>query len=284
MARENLAQQIAERYSAKIFNGNINTKPEEYVQALAPALDDDEAVLIVYSWEAQRVFGHMLSYLEKIVQQSAVRHRMLDRLALSLSPVFVKCMLKPQAMDVHGIGHHISVMWSNHKSLFPTIDIDLESVSFEFLCDAIDNAAPIRNGPGIGCWGPNKILLIGDRHGDTTQPYLVKSNIAFCSMSGMGCSEWLTEELMKANIQEDELYWINAYDDQGNATDELFIDELQPFQTYALGQKAQQWCDKRGLLYVRVEHPQYWKRFYYKREYPLITKLREDVWKIRRRS
>lgn len=271
--RTHIATTLAERYVSHHDRGRVDTTPEMYVRMMAPAIDSIRPVIIECSWITQEHHQHHLPEIsQELFKRHAPQRRMLDRLALGCGALSILVIDESSPLVAH---------WNDFNSLkFDTLfwtDWD------EFFFADIDyRLRQLKNpGPGMGKWSPHEsILLVGDQHGDTVQPYNVHRNIAFCSMSGKGCSEWLAEQLDKANISETALYWINARDPKplsGRATPATFLDELQPKMIIALGDMAMQWCRASEKPFVSVPHPQWWKRFHYYEQYPLIPLLQETT-------
>lgn len=267
--RTQVAEELSNLYHAMHARGNIATTPETYVRMMAQAIDNQRAVIIECSWVTQERHAHMLPEIAHTVfQKHMAQRRMLDRLALGRDALCVQAMdLNSTLMPYWGRLPIMDSLWATGWDEYLLVDIE------NMLC------MKSNKGPGIGRFAPGEVvLLVGDQHGDTAQPYNVQRNIAFCSMSGKGCSEWLTEQLIAANISERDLYWINAREPKpggGRATSWDFLDELMPKAIIALGDMAASWCRASGRPYEQVQHPQSWKRFHYREEYPLITMLQE---------
>lgn len=82
-------------------------------------------------------------------------------------------------------------------------------------------------GPGAGAYRAGQILLIGSRP-NSAKSGSVKHRLPFVSLDDYGCSLWLAGHLEEHGIQEDEIYWINSEDSEGNPTSEIFLERLQP--------------------------------------------------------
>lgn len=124
----------------------------------------------------------------------------------------------------------------------------------------------VNQGPGIGLFAPGNTLLIGDevnsRSGKDGWPFV----------SAQGCSIWLAEQLVAAQVPEHELYWVNVHL-EGQEISPDFIDKLEPNLIIALGSTAHRWCKQHKLGHTEVQHPQYHKRFHHNEEYPLLSAL-----------
>lgn len=130
-------------------------------------------------------------------------------------------------------------------------------------------------GPGAGAFRPGVTLLVGERPGVARSGEL-KHRLPFVTFTRSGCALWLTEQLEVAGVPESDLYWINAYDALGIPTSSDFVSALEPNLIVALGDLAERWCRAAELTHVAVPHPQYWKRFRAREDYPLLGILKEN--------
>lgn len=266
--RTKVAEDLSNLYVGMLARGNVNTQPDTYVRMMSPAIDQLQPVVIECSWITQRRHAPMYSPVsQQVFKRYTAQRRMLDRLALGCGAICV------QVVDPNS---KLLDRWSSYDDIIPTIHVD--TWDNRFIQDIQYELSKRTNpGPGIGRWTPREsVLLIGDQHGVTTQPYNVRRNIAFCSMSGAGCSEWLADQLEAAGFGEELFYWINARQPGtgGKLTDRDFLQELQPRATVALGEAAADWCYRADLPSEKVQHPQSWKRFHFKEQYPLIPILK----------
>lgn len=122
---------------------------------------------------------------------------------------------------------------------------------------------------GIGNFSRGNILLVGESPGPGSQGF----NTPFV---GSGSGQWLTRLLEEAEIDENDLYWINAYDGYGHPASQEFISALEPSKIIVLGGEARKWAAPLQKSYnvIHVHHPQYWLRFKGGEEYPLLNLLR----------
>jgi hypothetical protein len=122
--------------------------------------------------------------------------------------------------------------------------------------------SPQNPGPGIGCFKPGVTLFVGDRS---------NSLIEWPFISNKGCSVWLAEQLEAVNAREDELYWINAYPFGAPEENTEILKRLEPKQVIAFGATAGKWVRTHTeFSYSEIPHPQYWKRFHFRQQYPLL--------------
>lgn len=116
-----------------------------------------------------------------------------------------------------------------------------------------------------------KVFLVGER---TSHPEKNKLHAPFCSIKA--CSGWLNKLLCEAGIDERDLFWVNALDNDGTPVDLGAMHAyLQPGVTFALGKVAEERLKVYNLKYTAFAHPQYWKRFKHKEPYPLIEALKQ---------
>lgn len=124
---------------------------------------------------------------------------------------------------------------------------------------------------GAGNSAPGNILLVGERCSSEAQ-----LTIPFIGQNNSG--SWLTEQLEAADICESELYWINVHKPDGSSNlknvQEVITQQL-PSVICSLGGIASQVLESLDVNFEPFAHPQYWKRFKHKYEYPLITFLKE---------
>lgn len=122
---------------------------------------------------------------------------------------------------------------------------------------------------GSGAFKQQNIMLVGEQ---TSHPEVNKYHLPFCSLKA--CSGWLNGLLEDAGIPEDQLFWVNALDNDGSEVDLASLHGLlMPRLVVALGNVARDQLTKRRIQHEHVPHPQYWKRFRNKQVYPLIPLL-----------
>ena len=128
-------------------------------------------------------------------------------------------------------------------------------------------------GPGTGNI-KGRYLIVGERPGNEAS--LGQRDAAFFSVSGS--SAWLRNQIFSIDdLHPDDFYFINAFDRENNPTDLSFIEGCAFERIFALGGVAKEHLSKEDHLKDKVSnhyHPQYWKRFRSKEEYPLITELK----------
>jgi hypothetical protein len=291
--RSYAAKQIGARFDkneVEVFDCSASTPPHLYVQMMMVAFKGEKHVIIENSWFGDRALGAM----GQDMSISDEKKRMLDRIALGCNAQVAYCCadtntyaintnkLFPNSFQQYGSTiESMDNVWNNldFKGL-KVSRIDMRDggyiLDIDLLMDRTELFSGTNPGVGIGNWNPGQvILIIGDRHGPTTQPYKTDVNLAFCDMAKVGSSYWLASQLEIANIQENQLYWINAFDQFEMPTNHKFMDVLKPKAVLALGDSAIKWCDKNNIKFEGFQHPQYHKRFHYNEAYPLIQRLKE---------
>ena len=153
-------------------------------------------------------------------------------------------------------------------SFLPTVSyFDWTKHSVEWLLtETVEIHSPANLGPGIGWWENTSVLVVGEQV-NTTQPGPL---LPFVGTGGS--SLWLAERL---EVDEQKIYWANARTPRGIDEDPGFINELDPVGIVALGSVASEWLHAHGYEHVRLNHPQYHKRFFHGEDYPLSEVVRD---------
>lgn len=159
----------------------------------------------------------------------------------------------------------------------PTVYSHMTSVSWQTQRE-IDCVRPLANGgPGVGNWRPGAVvLLVGEGTNNRTRRGQLFLG-PFCDVSPNGCSAWLAQQLETSDIDEQELYWVNARRQDGTAESADFVQHLQPTRVVAMGKVAKDWVIRAGVSRADwIDHPQHWRRFHHQEPYPLLSLLRGD--------
>lgn len=114
---------------------------------------------------------------------------------------------------------------------------------------------------GAGSFRPGVALIVGERS-NVARVDQLKHRLPFVTFAGGGLGPWLCRQLEASDVAEDELYWINAYDSSGAATDPAVIPSLQPRVVIALGPLAERWCLDVGTKPVTILDPRSWRNAY----------------------
>jgi hypothetical protein len=122
-----------------------------------------------------------------------------------------------------------------------------------------------------------KAILVGDRPGNGAR-LLPADHHHTPFHSTKNSSLWLNRQLVEAKIDETQLVWLNAANMHGAPFPvELARGWLGDPLVVALGGNAERWLKGGGIECIKVYHPQAWKRFHSKQEYPLIPLLRKTL-------
>jgi hypothetical protein len=123
--------------------------------------------------------------------------------------------------------------------------------------------------------GP-KICIIGDRPGPSAPQDIGYHHTPFYSTKH--CSGWLNSLLHLNGIPENRLVWVNSTLYDGCALDSNLLQDWDIERFIALGGAAEKWAKKSNLSpLIKVDHPQYWKRFRSSSRYPLVDILRSAL-------
>lgn len=118
-----------------------------------------------------------------------------------------------------------------------------------------------------------KVLIVGDRPGPTAPQTSTFHHTPFYSVKH--CSGWINQQLVAKGISESDLIWLNAADWEGTATPSTILDQIQTEKIIALGTNAARWLSLVNKKFIKVDHPQFHKRFKNKEDYALFKILGE---------
>ena len=257
-----------------------------YLETLKAAHRDGGHVFMDRSWLSEPIYGRAYRHGEDRVKVAG--RRMLDRVALSLGAVVVRCappfkacaeaFTRRKANNGEYLDNveQLRAVYTGYSDDLRTdlqvIDFDYTTMKMNELWARIERVRPLQNlGPGIGRWAPGEVtLLVGDRMNSSSD-----WDLPFVSFNAGGCSGWLADGLENASVPESDLYWVNSTAQDGTPISAEFVAELRPTKVIALGANARTWCDGHGLDATKVPHPQFWKRFKSTEPYQLFSVLQE---------
>lgn len=294
--RSEVAKEIERRFpkdAVDRYQCDNDTPAHLYVHMMRGVLENGRSAIIENGWRADAVLDSLGDKF-KVPRQF---RRMLDRIALAVNGQVAMCHAgmnkyaenwavansdRPFMDIVEGV-EKIEKAWKSlplnglKQTIIHTGDMSFME-DIDLLLDRAKLKAGNNIGPGIGNWSPGEVvLMVGDRHGPSIQPYQINFNLAFCDMAKAGSSYWLSDKLDEGQIPEERLYWINAYDKNGQETSVEFVEWLKPIAIFTLGDSAAKWCEKHRLRHEQFTHPQWHKRFMHHSPYPLISRLRDVV-------
>lgn len=236
----------------------------------------------------ERVYGPIYRDEDKLGQ---TRQRMLERYLLGESAMLIKALppegkaleLFRERTDDEMFGDDGEQAYLKQHWLFQAVPSYLPTIHFSFVVDTVSvvieqimaQVPDVNLGPGIGDFSKGSILLVGEKQGDREETEVYPPELVFVTSRGDSCAWWLAEQMDDAGLPERGLYWINARTPDGRLEDPYFLDLLKPRKVIALGQEAERWVVEYAGLnhYIRVPHPQHWRRFHHYQEYPLIREL-----------
>jgi hypothetical protein len=129
---------------------------------------------------------------------------------------------------------------------------------------------------GIGAFKRDNILIVGE------QPARAHLGINTPFSEAKGCSGWLNNLLDKANIDERDLFWCNALNNDNSKLDIVtLVARMKPYRIMTLGGVAHKLLEHHGIDHEKFYHPSYWKRFHSKDPYPFIPRL---IWVLGQRE
>lgn len=282
-----LAQSAAFQDHNYLHCGPSGENPfKEYFQ-LADGCDSHMPTLFDRFHLGERVYGAAYRGSDRL---GAAKMRMLERYLLSRRAVVVHAepmygvarhnwraraerggeMIKVDQEDTY---RHVYTLFGQiaKESALPVVRYDFCDETPETLRERVEAVRPpVNKGPGIGRFERGVTLIVGERCNTNTN---ANYNVPF--VGEQGCSPWLAQQLQDYSIDENTLYWVNAYTPEGEVTHPGFVELLQPSLTIALGSDAAMWCAFAvgADNYVRVSHPQHWRRFNSKKPYPLLQVL-----------
>lgn len=129
------------------------------------------------------------------------------------------------------------------------------------------------------------ILMVGDRPGPGAPNTDSFHHTPFYSI--YNSSGWLNVQLVREQIPEERLLWVNSADRHDKDTDPTTIFNFVNVATaVALGSNAAKWLktldfekfrqpQNSSYRVIQTYHPQYWKRWRSKERYPLLDILKE---------
>ena len=252
-----------------------------YVEAMLPALLGYQDVVMDRSWLSEAPYAAI--FRDGNVRTSLASRRMLERLALRCGAVVVQCYPPWEAvLASYRARRHLEMLESEEQlrhvyELYATRTTGLATVTYDYttadkdltnlVWDIDDSRFPLHP---VGQATAGNLLaphvLIGQSYAER-KAHDAFYQWPFASFSGNGCSQWLTNYLIQADISEYQLLWCNA--DQ----DLTWMEGLDDVKIIALGNVAHDRLLQLGHDAVLVPHPQVWRRFNTQQLYPLAFYL-----------
>lgn len=254
-----------------------------YVEAMLPALLGYQDVVLDRCWISEVPYGNVFRGGQQ--RMTPMTRRMLDRLAMRCGAVVILCLPGEDTAVANFTARQSTEMLSSANQLreiyhlyattrFSDLPVYLHNYNLTDVFPAASgllqrlrmphHPLDLRSAGNAAA----KVLLVGEGFA-VHKPQDALYQWPFASFDGTGCSQWLTQHLMEADIGEGELMWVNA--------DQLTHQfQLEPHQTVvALGDEASKALGKLYITHQQVPHPQYWKRFKAGEAYPLAATIKE---------
>lgn len=245
-----------------------------YVEAMLPALLGYQDVVFDRCWLSEMPYG--IAFREGRDRLTGASRRMLERLAMRCGAVVVRCQPAWETVKANYLSRKHMEMLDNDGQLKTVYDLyanqptSLPELGYDYTSTLLNPTAiedlrmpqhPL-DVASAGNWH-GRIVLVGESFAER------KDNDAFyqwpfASFSGEGCSQWLTDQLDLAELDERDILWVNADQDLSVLLD-LDVDRV-----IALGDAAYKQLYQLKIMAATVPHPQAWKRFNNKKRYPLF--------------
>lgn len=263
--------------------------PQMYVETMQPMLLGHEGQIWDRCWLSEPIYGQAFRGGTDRVGFVARRH--LERIAFRHGAVVILCLPPFEVVKekwIERIGEEyldkveqLQLVYEGYERLrrnthLPVVMYDYTRHSEEELWSRIATVRPRRHlsnhSNSVGNYNA-RICLVGDQVSDWTDES-TRLLFPFSSFAKIGSSSWLTQQLEKAKIREDDLFWLNANDEGANVPAlrgrnfELII---------ALGQEASKRLEVHNISHVTVPHPQHQKRFNHAAPYELIHLLTKHL-------
>ncbi len=258
-----------------------------YVEAMLPALDGYEDVVMDRCWLSEPIYGDVHRGGQD--RLGVVGRRMLDRVAMRCETRVVVCLppvdtclaafrLRKGAELLRDekalrVVHERYRRLTNYAILTHVYDYTLDAArdGVDWVRARVPTEAHLATIPSAGSRGEARVLLVGEAPGPVKE-HDPLARYPFVSFSKQGCSWWLTEQLQAAKVPEQMLLWANA-----STLSEDFYHSVHPTtHVVALGEVTRQALPSYVKVDDVVEHPQHAKRFRFGKPYSL-TKLIQGV-------
>lgn len=292
-----LAQMYATAYGAKYvhlgpFPGvPVGELARFYADAMMPAVLGYQSVVLDRSWLSEPIYGAV--FRPSIGTRISMAHQaMLERLAWRCSPVVVlarpsyeTCLSnwskrRGEEMLTHDSQlRHVYDHYGNLRTSLPVAHYDYTDRKSRGQVDS--DIAMARTSIRSWCHllayqtagrSLAPVLLVGeDFAAHTSRDPLYQW--PFASFSNIGCSGWMTQQLLDAGVSEADLCWANIDQLPSRWAGGYELDRFD--LVVALGKKASEELTKRGVVHVQADHPQYHRRFKNADPYPVVAAIKE---------
>lgn len=256
--------------------------PRLYVETMLPMLEEREGQIWDRCWLSEPIYGDVFRAGADRIGEINRRH--LERFALRHGAVVVLCLppwevisdewirRKSKGDDQEYLANtdQLRQVYDHYENLrFMT---HLPVVTYDFTTHSMNKLqrAAGHTRAGIHEWDQHiggasnaLIVLVGDKFSELKDDDC-NWRLPFASFNGQGSSAWLTQQLINANIREDQLLWCNSDEDL------TWLRDRHSEVVIALGKDASARLSSQAINHVEVEHPQYMRRFKGRQRYDLI--------------
>jgi len=281
-AAKRLAAETGARYVHLDAFKEVHHIAPLYVEAMLPAVLGHRDVVMDRCWYSELIYGSVFrSGTSRLVSAQVCQ---LERLAMRCQTTLVWCLPAVETtiknfnarrnlelLDTDEQLRKVYELYDLDRCTLRRIYYDYETMTFEVLKDSVQSAGYQAHSLEANSAGnlDGRVLLVGDsfgphKEGDPLYQW------PFGSLSPLGCSRWLTEQLEQCNIEEVDLCWVNADEDE-----DAILELGDGKDVIALGIQAGDVCQNLFDFAREAPHPQYWKRFKANEPYPLMKLLTE---------
>lgn len=255
-----------------------------YLEAMAPALDGYQDVVLDRSWLSEPVYGQAFRGGQDRLGPAG--RRLLERIAMRCSARVVLCRPRYEVCAEtwakrHGAGQEYlerEAQLQEVYRLYGALETELPMMKFDYTVSEDLTAARAYLGGGeeheVGVHSAGRldarVLLVGEALAATTDSDWLQS-FPLCGLHPAGYSRWLAEGLRGAGIAERDLLWTNASAPGARTLVERALDGNM--EIIALGGVATDWIGDESTK--TFSHPQTWKIFHHDTPYPLLAHLQE---------
>lgn len=264
-----------------------------YVEMMLPALLGYQDVVLDRAWLSEQAYGSVIRSWDRVGYAGA---RLVERLALRCEVAVVLCLpsleVCRRVWGERGAGGDLysqelmAKVYRGYETRWQDgdlTDLPLVTHTVHGYEDALwrelaaihehQEAHPVAWRTGGNLLAP--VALVGDASGLLRNEDL-ELRVPFGSFNAAGCSRWLATQLGERGIKELDLFWVNSGDP---AFEEIAEEWLvgSGKAVHALGAKASERLGEVGIDHVRVNHPQYAKRFRHRQVYELPRLIREAL-------
>lgn len=265
-----------------------------YLEAMAPALDGYQDVVLDRCWASEPVYGKVFRGGKD--RLGAAGRRLLERVALRCDARLVLCLPPEETCLGHwrkrraaGLEYldkenQLSHVWREYAARYASGELtQLHTYVYDYSVPSAETpfervcheSCHTVEAPTSGMASADKVLLVGEECSDPTDWDWLRQ-YPFCGLGPGGCSRWLAQRLQNAGVSERDLLWTNAKVPGAR----VVVESFKPGVVVALGEVAEKLLTDWGLPPDHVvPHPQWWKRFksgvHVTDTYPLVKLLKE---------